>query len=98
MAGRDGRRRADRDRVKPAMQGFQVKFKEEIIKVSPHVTIYDATVLALPLDAKTDMVLPYVERAGLVSSPATDDERDRVVRLLAAAGDRVKTAGDILAC
>ena len=52
---------------------------------------------ALPPDAKTDMVLPYLERARLLASPAGADARAHVARVVAAAGDRVKTAGDILA-
>jgi glutamyl-tRNA synthetase len=52
---------------------------------------------ALPIDAKTDMVLPYLARAGWVASPPGPDCRANVARVLAAAGDRVKTAGDILA-
>lgn len=51
---------------------------------------------ALPLERKTDMVLPYLQKAGLVASPAGDAARARVRVVVQAAGDRIKTAGDIL--
>lgn len=51
---------------------------------------------ALPVPEKCEMVLPYLQRAELVGTPASDDERHRVERVVEAAGDRIKTAGDIL--
>jgi glutamyl-tRNA synthetase len=50
----------------------------------------------VPADDKVAMVLPYLERAGLVTSPAPTDARNRVAAILQSAGDRVKVAGDIL--
>jgi glutamyl-tRNA synthetase len=50
----------------------------------------------LPPDEKLAMVLPYLERAGLIASPATPDVRAKVQAVLAAAGDRIKIAGDVL--
>ncbi len=51
----------------------------------------------LPLDRKTALVTPFLEKAGLIGSPPSVDERQRVERVVAAAGDRIKVAGDILA-
>jgi glutamyl-tRNA synthetase len=50
----------------------------------------------LPLDEKVSMALPYLERAGLISSPVSADIRDEVAKIVQAAGDRIKTAGDVL--
>jgi glutamyl-tRNA synthetase len=46
----------------------------------------------LSAERKADMVLPYLERAGL----ATGAARDKVAQIVRAAGDRIKVAGDIL--
>jgi glutamyl-tRNA synthetase len=51
---------------------------------------------ALPLERKVEMGLPYLQQAGLVPSPSPDDVRTQVTQILQAAGDRIKTAGDIL--
>lgn len=50
----------------------------------------------LPPDRKVAFVAPYLEKAGLVASPASEDARQRVAAILHAAGDRIKVAGDIL--
>jgi glutamyl-tRNA synthetase len=50
----------------------------------------------VPTEQKVEMVLPYLEKAGLVASPAPAEARDRVAAILNAAGDRIKVAGDIL--
>ena len=50
----------------------------------------------LPVEEKTALVLPYLEKAGFVGSPPPRDLPSRVARVLEAAGDRIKTAGDIL--
>jgi len=42
------------------------------------------------------MVLPYLERSGAVPAPAPPPVRAAVRRILECAGDRIKTAGDIL--
>jgi glutamyl-tRNA synthetase len=52
--------------------------------------------LRLPLDRKVAMVLPYLVKAGLVGEPVSDSVRDRVARVLEAAGVRIKVAGDIV--
>ncbi len=45
---------------------------------------------------KLELCLPYLERAGLVASPVGDEAREVLGQVLAAAGDRVKVAGDVL--
>ncbi len=50
----------------------------------------------LPTEAKVPMVLPFLEKAGVVGSPPSDDERARVSAVVEAAGDRIKVAGDIV--
>jgi len=50
----------------------------------------------VPVEQKADMTLPYVQKAGLVPSPAPADARAKVLEIVRAAGDRIKTAGDIL--
>ena len=51
---------------------------------------------AVPIEQKVTLVLPYLQRAGLVASPAPADVRQTLARILDAAGDRIKVAGDIL--
>lgn len=50
----------------------------------------------LDLDEKLDMVLPYLEKAGIVSSPVSDDVRLKVKTIIEAANERISFAGDIL--
>lgn len=50
----------------------------------------------LPIEQKTDLALPYLQRAGLASSLAGPELRQRVTQILRAAEDRIKVAGDIL--
>ena len=45
---------------------------------------------------KVAMVLPYLQKAGYVPDPAPCDIADRIGRIVKAAGDRIKVAGDIL--
>jgi glutamyl-tRNA synthetase len=42
-------------------------------------------------------VIPFLEQAKFVSSPATPEERKMTEKVVGAAGDRIKVAGDILA-
>ncbi len=51
---------------------------------------------ALPTEEKVQRVLPFLEKAGLVEEPDADETRSKVARIVAAADDRIKTAGDIL--
>jgi glutamyl-tRNA synthetase len=46
----------------------------------------------LPAEARTDMALPYLVKAGL----ATAADRAKVGAIVRAAGDRIKVAGDVL--
>jgi len=50
----------------------------------------------VPLERKVEMVLPYLKKAGLVSGPVSEALRQRVAKVVLAAGDRLKLAGDIL--
>ncbi|MEN6452563.1 MAG: glutamate--tRNA ligase [Thermoguttaceae bacterium] len=50
----------------------------------------------LPQDRKTAIVIPYLEKARLVASPLTAEQRSVVEKVVAAAGDRIKVAGDVL--
>ncbi len=52
--------------------------------------------LAKPVEERVDMVLPYLHKAGLIPEQPDDGTRTAVARILGAAGDRVKVAGDIL--
>ncbi len=50
----------------------------------------------LPQERKLQLVLPFLEAARLVHSPPTEQQRERTIEVLRAAGDRVKVAGDIV--
>lgn len=50
----------------------------------------------LDLKKKVAMVLPYVQKAGWVSDPPPCEVGDYLNRVVVAAGDRIKVAGDIL--
>ncbi len=53
----------------------------------------------LPLERKVELALPFAVRAGLLKKPLTEvtaTDRRRVGQVLAAAGDRIRTAGDIV--
>jgi glutamyl-tRNA synthetase len=52
--------------------------------------------LRLPLERKVEMVLPYLAKAGLIGEPVSDAVRDRVAKVVQAAGDRIKVFGDIV--
>jgi len=51
---------------------------------------------ALPSAEKIAMTLPYLQRAGTLNDPVSDPQRRTLEQILAAAGDRIKVAGDIL--
>jgi glutamyl-tRNA synthetase len=51
---------------------------------------------ALPLEKKVALALPFLERAGLISPPVDKIVSIKVQSVVAAAGDRLKVAGDIL--
>ena len=50
----------------------------------------------LPIKQKVAAVLPYLQRAGLVTKPPPCDISPTLTRILEAAGSRIKTLGDIL--
>ena len=51
---------------------------------------------ALPLENRVALVLPFLERAGLIMWSIDKNVTDKVQSVVAAAGDRLKVAGDIL--
>jgi len=51
----------------------------------------------LQLKQKVAKMLPYLQKAGLVSDPAPCEVGPQLTRIIEASGDRLKTAGDILA-
>ncbi len=52
--------------------------------------------MELPTDQRAELVMPFLERAGLVQQPVAEEVRVRVAAIIEAAGDRIKVAGDIL--
>ena len=50
----------------------------------------------LPIKQRVAKVVPFLQRAKLVSDPPPCDTAPYVTRILEAAGDRIKVAGDIL--
>lgn len=58
--------------------------------------IQDHYMRRLSAEERVARMLPFVETAGLVSSPPTDDERAIVARIDAASGDRLKLLSDII--
>ncbi len=50
----------------------------------------------LSMAARLEMVLPYLQRAGFIAIPVTDDVKSRVKAILEAASERISIAGDIL--
>jgi glutamyl-tRNA synthetase len=50
----------------------------------------------VPVEKKVPMVLPYLQRAGLVGDPPAPEAPPKLARILAAAGDRIKVCGDVL--
>jgi glutamyl-tRNA synthetase len=51
----------------------------------------------LPVKQRVAKMLPFLQAAGLISSPPPCDVGPKLARIVEAAGDRLKTAGDILA-
>ena len=50
----------------------------------------------LSLAERLEMTLPYLEKAGLVQSPVSEESRKRAKAVLEAANERISFAGDIL--
>jgi len=58
------------------------------------LTSFQADLMALiPVEEKTDLVMPFIESAGWLRGA---NDRDRVKAVVQAAGERIKIAGDIL--
>ena len=51
----------------------------------------------LPLKQKVAMMVPFLKRAGLLPDPTPCEVGPKLTRIVEASGDRLKTAGDILA-
>jgi glutamyl-tRNA synthetase len=51
---------------------------------------------ALPEAERLAVTLPFVQRAQWLPEPVAEDDRRRVARVIRAAGDRIKTGGDVL--
>ncbi len=49
-----------------------------------------------PVPVRTELVLPYLIKAGLIKEPVAPEIREMVAAIVQAAGDRIKVAGDIL--
>ncbi|HEX6960632.1 MAG TPA: glutamate--tRNA ligase [Lacipirellula sp.] len=60
------------------------------------VAFQDRAMQRVPLKQKVAKCLPFLQKAGLVSSPPPCDTGPYLSRILEAAGDRVKIAGDVL--
>jgi glutamyl-tRNA synthetase len=60
------------------------------------VTFQDRAMQQLPLKQKVAKCLPYLQGAGLIADPPRCDTAPYLSRILTAAGDRVKVAGDVL--
>ncbi len=56
----------------------------------------DRAMQQLPIKQKVAKVLPFLQQAGLVADPPSCDTAPQLTQILAAAGDRIKVAGDIL--
>ncbi len=50
----------------------------------------------LPIDRKTELVLPYLKKRGLVNESPSDEVLSQIRQICQAAGDRIKVAGDVL--
>jgi glutamyl-tRNA synthetase len=51
----------------------------------------------LPVKQKVAKMLPFLQKAGLISDPAPCEVGPKLTQIVEASGDRLKTAGDILA-
>ena len=56
----------------------------------------DRAMQRLPMKQKVAKTLPFLQRAGWVSDPPPCDAGPYLTQILAAAGDRIKVAGDVL--
>jgi glutamyl-tRNA synthetase len=56
----------------------------------------DRHMRGVPIDVKVPATLVYLQKAGLVAAPPPSGMGPYIARVIAAAGDRIKTMGDIL--
>jgi glutamyl-tRNA synthetase len=56
----------------------------------------DRYMMQVPPKQKVPLVLPYLQRAGYIATPTPCDVGPKLTRIVEAAGDRIKVAGDIL--
>jgi glutamyl-tRNA synthetase len=75
------------ERVNKAAAGFDPK---KLLSFQDHY------MQQLPIKQKVAMVLPYLQKAGYISSPPPCETAPKLTEILNAAGDRIKVAGDIL--
>jgi glutamyl-tRNA synthetase len=59
--------------------------------------VQDHYMSSLQTDEKLGLMLPYLQKAGLVADPPSPEQAATVRRVIEASGDRLKVAGDILA-
>jgi glutamyl-tRNA synthetase len=59
--------------------------------------VEDHYMAGLATDEKLALMLPYLQKAGLVAEPPSAGQVETVRRVIEASGDRLKVAGDILA-
>jgi glutamyl-tRNA synthetase len=59
--------------------------------------VQDHYMTSLSTEEKLGLMLPYLQKAGLVADPPTAEQGRIVRRVIEASGDRLKVAGDILA-
>ena len=59
--------------------------------------VQDHYMTSLTIDDKLGLMLPYLQKAGLVADPPTTEQTQIARRVIEASGDRLKVAGDILA-
>ena len=57
----------------------------------------DRHMTKLPIKQKVAKMVPFLQKAGLLSDPPPCDVAPKLTRIVEAAGDRLKVAGDILA-
>ena len=60
------------------------------------VAFQDRAMQQLPIKQKVARVLPFLQQAGLVADPPPCDTAPELTKIIEAAGDRIKVAGDIL--
>src|SRR5262249_7005694 len=51
---------------------------------------------ALSVNDKAALALPYLEKIGMIAAPCSTEDKDKLLQVIQAAGDRIKVAGDIL--